>query len=132
MKEMVYQPALKERDILDSGEYNGYKYYIVSLGTHPCAYVEVPEGHICYGKCDGDAYVLDIDVHGGITFGNFGLKGVSDKFLLGWDYNHCDDYCFAVSDSILSFFDFGTNGKRWTTEEMLEDVKSVINRLREM
>lgn len=82
MKEMIYQPALKERDILDSGEYNGYKYYIVSLGTHPCAYVEVPEGHICYGKCDEDAYDLDIDVHGGITFGDFGLKGVSDKFYL--------------------------------------------------
>lgn len=127
MKEMVYRPMLKEREILDSGEYNGYKYYIVSLGTHPCAYVEVPEGHICYGKCDNDAYDLDIDVHGGITFGNFGLKGVSDKFLLGWDYSHYDDYYFPM----LPFLN-GYEGKRWTTEEMLEDVKSVINRLREM
>lgn len=127
MKEMVYQPSLKEREILDSGEYNGYKYYIVSLGTHPCAYVEVPEGHICYGKCYDDAYSLDIDVHGGITFGDFGLKGVSDKFLLGWDYNHYDDYYFTM----LPFWN-GYKGKRWTTKEMLEDVKSVINRLREM
>lgn len=127
MKEMVYKPALKEREILYSGEYNGYKYYIVSLGTHPCAYVEVPEGHICYGKCDEDAYHLDIDVHGGITFGDFGLKGVSDKFMLGWDYNHCDDYYFTMLP-----FRNAYKGKKWTTKEMLEDVKSVINRLREM
>ena len=127
MKEMVYQPALKKRDILDSGEYNGYKYYIVSLGTHPCAYVEVPEGHICYGKCYEDAYDLDIDVHGGITFGDFGLKGISDKFLLGWDYNHYDDYYFTMLPFMNAY-----KGKRWTTKEMLEDVKSVINRLREM
>ena len=28
------------REILDKGKYKGYRYVIISFGTHPCAYVE--------------------------------------------------------------------------------------------
>ena len=48
MKEMVYMNK-SILDLLDSGIYNGYQYRIVSRGLHPCAYVELLEGHKYYG-----------------------------------------------------------------------------------
>ena len=125
MEEMIYCEPLEERKILDSGEYEGYKYYIVSLGTHPCAYVEIPKGHKYHGKVDEDAYDLDVDVHGGITFGDFGLKGVSRHYMIGWDYMHWQDYFFTKYA-----FEPVSKGKKWTTEEILEDVKSVIHQVK--
>ena len=123
---MEYKGILKERLILDSGKYNGYNYWIVSLGTHPCAYVELPKEHKYYGKCEGDAWDLNINVHGGITFGEFGLNGVadSDTFLLGWDYAHFGDYHTGA---------YGLCGsKKWTTKEIFEEVKDVIKQLKKV
>lgn len=129
MEEMIYCEPLEERKILDSGEYEGYKYYIVSLGTHPCAYVEIPKGHKYYGKIDGDAYDLDIDVHGGITFGDWNLCGVSDNYMIGWDYSHYNDFSYSFANVFVD--DFGHFlGKKWTTEEILKDVKSVIHQVK--
>ena len=120
MKEMIYT-ELTERLFLDSGEYKGYSFWIVSYGTHPCAYVEVGKQHPYYGKCGCDAFDLPIKVHGGITYGDFGLgKELSkEHFILGWDYNHYgDDSC-----------SLGLPGKRWTTKEIFDDVKKVIEQL---
>ena len=44
MKKMVYS-SKRKRELLDSGEYLGYNYYILNLGTHPTAYVEIPKNH---------------------------------------------------------------------------------------
>lgn len=38
-KEMVYQSG-RIREVLFRGQYEGYKFAIVNLGTHPVAYVE--------------------------------------------------------------------------------------------
>lgn len=126
MKEMIYTARLKERVVLKIGKYKGYNYWITSLGSHPCAYVELPKTHPYYGKCDCEAYDLPIDVHGGITYGEFGLGGTIDneKFLLGWDYAHYNDY---MECSIpLDYMDYA---KKWTVEEIFKDVKDVINQL---
>ena len=39
MKEMVYS-STHTKEVLHSGEYKGYKFCILTLGTHPTAYVE--------------------------------------------------------------------------------------------
>lgn len=50
MKEMAYSSDPNaDREILDEGYVHGYHYCIVSLGSHPCAYVEIPKDHPCYG-----------------------------------------------------------------------------------
>lgn len=36
---------------------------------HLCGYVGVEPGHPWHGKADGDAYALDVSVHGGVTYG---------------------------------------------------------------
>ena len=64
MKEMIYSPHRK-REILHSGEYNGYKFCILNLGTHPTAYVECKLVDCCSYD---DRRFENISVHGGFTF----------------------------------------------------------------
>lgn len=84
MIELYNRDGIGKRTIVSSGELYGYQWYIVSYGSHPCAYVrsDIPE------KVQDE-----IEVHGGITFSGkafdeFTIKG---KYI-GWDYNHYDDY----------------------------------------
>lgn len=126
MKPMVYKKR-GDIEILDNGVYNGYQYWIVSYGSHPCAYVELPKDHKYYGKDYAD---IPIDCHGGITYSGCHDK-ISNSFLIGWDYAHCDDYLYCNSTKFLgsdvqSFLD---SGKKWTTEEIFEEVKQVIDQL---
>ena len=128
MKEMVYQknwtPDNRVIDMLDKGIYKGYHYAIVSFGSHPCAYIELPKGHKYYGKDYDD---IPIDCHGGLTYSSEGLLPSSndyhrDGYWIGWDYAHLGDY-YGWSNAFIN------TGKRWTTEEILQEVKEVIEQL---
>lgn len=116
----VYLPHQREK--LDEGTYDGRKYVIVSYGDHPCAYVKVPKNT----KYD---HIL---VHGGITFYGKLRQVYGDRagYYIGWDYAHDGDFLgcmLAMQDAhMMPWF---TELKRWTTEEILEDVKSVIAQL---
>lgn len=117
MKEMVYT---KERmyEILDHGTYKGFEYVISSYGTHPCAYVGIPEGNAFYNK-DWTEGEIDIDCHWGINYSRKGIHGLmQDKWVLGWDYAHVGDY-----------LGYGFDGKKWTTEEILNEVHDVIDQI---
>lgn len=119
MKEMVYCDK-KKPEILDSGEYKGHKYVILSLGSYPTAYVENKIGVADYW----DNILDDIEVHGGFTyFGNahWDENGIDKTDYLGWDYAHLEDLCY---NSL-----FSENGKKWTTEEIFSEVKNVIEQL---
>ena len=128
MKEMVYKNYMENGqeviEILDEGIYKDFHYAIVSYGTHPCAYVEIPKGHELYDVSDEDELV-DIDCHYGITYvSKTGLikpsnKNHRDGHWIGWDYAHYMDYIFGICHC----------GKKWTTKEIFEDVKNVIEQL---
>lgn len=119
MKEMIYQKNRKI-EILDTGKCCGYTYYILNLGTHPTAYIEIPKEHKYYEK---DYWAIDLPVHYGLTYGSNSLNISKDKkikgWFLGWDYAHCDDYC-GYEEGIPQYL--RTNGKRWTTEEIQQEV----------
>lgn len=143
MKEMVYRPLKTFESladvcqILDEDIYDNYRYMIISYGIYPCAYVELPKGHKYYGK---DIYNLDdlpikIRCHGGITHSEDGLfllehKHHRDGYWIGWDYNHYNDYHAYNIDPAKADRIFRCN-KKWTTEEILEEVKNVIDQLGE-
>ena len=120
MREMVYSNKfLNPPEILDSGEYRGFKFYILNLGTHPCAYVDVSDTRL-FGI---DYDVINVDCHGGLTYGEDYLSGVSDKgWFIGWDYAHWPD-----------FFGGRVYGedfqKKWTTLEIREECFSVIKQI---
>lgn len=101
------------------GNYRGFEYRIMDLGTHPTAYVKIPRNHPYYKK-DWSNDNIDIEVHGGITYSRNYLTCEADHlsgWWIGWDYAHYGDH--------LGWEDY--NGKRWTTMEILNDVKYVID-----
>lgn len=124
IKQMVYQKDRKI-ELLYKDNYKGYNYYILNLGTHPTAYIEIPKGHKLYQKDYDDIY---INVHGGLTYSDDSLMGVkSENWFIGWDYAHYDDYVSFYED--LPEFLKNNNLKRWTTKEIIEDCKNGIEQI---
>ena len=118
MKEMVYQKDRKT-EVLYSGTYKCYDFYIMNLGTHPTAYVDVSNNKLLNGKYYGK---IDIDVHFGLTYSADHLvtdTGLIIGWFIGWDYAHCCDYSGLFPNELQT-------QKKWTTKEIFEDVKSVI------
>lgn len=116
MKEMIYEDGTKhEPEILHEDIYKGYKFYIVSYGTHPCCYVEIPVTSPYYEKGYDD---IPIFCHGGLTFS--GERDFANfAWCIGWDFAHAGDQ-------------YGTrweNGHEWLTEELLDECISVIDQL---
>lgn len=139
MKEMIYKEKLKinqykvefnqheeKQELLYQGTYKAYNFYIKNMyGDYPTAYIEIPKKSKLYGLFYGD-YAESIDVHGGITYSKRHLYigddiELKDSWFIGWDYAHAGDY--------ISFLPF-KGGKKWTTEEILEDVIKVCKKLK--
>ena len=122
MKEMIY--GTNKYEILDIGKYKGRDYVIISnFGRFPCAYVQT----------DVDFYTqqdLTEPAHCGFTFYSSlshlerynelteEQKKILCRNFVGWDYGHAGDYTYG--------FHF-KDDKKWTTEEILENVKEVID-----
>ena len=119
---MVYQDTLKKPFILASGTHKGYYFWVVTYGTHPCAYVEIPETHPFYKK-DFDELFDKLDVHGGVSFAHFGLLDLipNDVFIVGWDYSHCTDYNYKYNTN--------RDADQWTVEYIIEEIYYAINQL---
>lgn len=126
MKEMVYRNK-SVAEPLDSGTYDGYEYAIVSRGFHPCAYVKLPESHKYYGLGYDD---IPVDCHCGLTYSEKYLDVMPDSHggWIGWDYGHCCDYSGFMTHEYWHGIDT-SHLKRWTTAEILEEVKQVIDQL---
>ena len=121
MQEMIYQKDRIPPVRLADGVYRGVPFYVLSLGTHPCAYVDIaPLGLHTINESD-------IDCHGGITYHSDHLATVDHEGnFLGWDYAHCmdyDGYLGAIHEYAFSF------AKKWTTAEMVAECKNVIDQI---
>lgn len=144
MKEMIYKPN-REIEVLDKGEYGGRKYLILSLGQFPTAYVSVKdkEQEIIKSSlrdddlddlAEFDSPLLDnVNVHCGFTFygGRGNVGGDEGIIYLGWDYGHLYDFSGLYLNSYCAPPDVSIF-KRWTTAEILTEVKSVIEQLNEL
>lgn len=145
MKEMIYDPAIKDVILLDNGIYKDFKYFIVNRGgAYPLAYIKLPDALKI--SCE-DPFEIELDSpHGGITFGCEDavpslLEGIARKGnYLGWDYAHYDDYVrwdydhwdfddYLDHDAMESFRP--KTKKRWITKEILEQVKNTIEEIRD-
>lgn len=131
VKEMVYT---KERkiEVLATGYYFGLLYYVLSLGTHPTAYVKIPKDNwLCTVK---NYYDIPVECHGGLTFRDDHLyisdnQKIEGEFI-GWDYAHCGDYAPYYED--LPCMDLAEKTKKWTTHEILKEVKEVCSQIVEL
>ena len=130
MKEMKYG-SKRIIEILDKGNFKGFNYYIMSLGTHPTAYIEIPKEHKLFNKTYYEVHnYIDLEVHFGLTYSRNYLyideKTKLEGWFIGWDYAHCDDYTGYEEKLPI---ELRVGGKKWTTEEILEDVKDVIEQI---
>ena len=133
-KEMVYS---KERkiELLCKDNYKGFNYYILNLGTHPTAYIEIPKGHLLYGMSYGEIYDKDynIDVHGGLTYSDNHLQILENgNWFIGWDYAHWSDYMPFYDEISISLKKWTTELKKWTTDEIIEECKKAIEQIEEI
>lgn len=128
IKPMVYSSKQKT-EILASGTCFGFKFYVISYGTHPCSYVVIPENHKLYKKSyfDDD---FDLMAHGGITYSQMDIKGLEkNNWVIGWDYAHYNDFNGLFENSISMA---NKDAHKWTIEELLEEVTSVCLQLKNM
>lgn len=119
MKPMVYGPERKEQ-VLFSGIYKGRKFVILSLGTHPTAYVELNKEELEKSKSYDD---YRLSCHCGFTYlGDAYWDKTDDATYIGWDYAHCGDYSGYHTE-----FKMWDHEKKWSTEEIFDDVKECID-----
>ena len=127
MKEMIYRDrvtTVEEIERLADGNYKGLDYYVLSLGSHPCAYVDVG-GTALAGKFYDD---IDIDCHFGLTYSEDHLYTVNKKsWFIGWDYAHYTDY-----SGYMGYMSFAAELKKWTTQEIVDECKAVIDQIVEL
>lgn len=130
MKKMIYgEGRYRDPIVLMDDFYKDYHFFILNLGTHPCAYVVLPEGHEFYGESYDN---IPIDCHYGITYSEdcLNVYGIHECFkqqnvwIIGWDYAHSGDYYAGLYNLGSSIHD-----KKWSTEEIFEEVKDVIDQL---
>lgn len=128
--EMEYKYT-KERfiQVLARDYYKGYEFFVVSYGTHPCAYVSIPEGKPYHEAKSWDD-IVDIDCHGGCTYveNDENFKCIAEcteenTTVIGWDYGHYNDF------SGIDLFPIPFETKKWTTKEMVAECKEVIEQL---
>lgn len=121
LEPMVYHDHRIKPVRIADGEYRGIPYYVLSFGTHPCAYVDVaPVGSM---EINPD----DIVCHGGVTYTNHRLATVErEGCYIGWDYAHCMDYDGYLGAMHEYAFGFA---KKWTTEEIVAECMAVIDQI---
>lgn len=130
-EEMEYLPKMTKKILCDSS-YLGCRFLIVSYGTHPCAYIEIPKDHKWFGIDYDDEELNHIECHGGITFsGDLShILEKTGKWFIGWDYAHIEDYDGLLCN--LNNYPFrDIRCKKWTTQEIYEEVKKVIESIKE-
>lgn len=121
MREMEYVNTRVKPYRLADGTYKGFPYYVLSLGAHPCAYVDVSD--IPEDELDTNCILC----HGGITYSDERLATVDKKgWFIGWDYANCYDYTGMVPDC------YAGSLKRWTTREIVEECKKAIDQIVEL
>ena len=126
MRDMIYQSSrLNPPEQIANGEYNGFNYYVLNLGTHPCAYVDVTETKLKNVEYDR----IDIECHGGLKYSEHKLLTVDKEgWFIGWDYAHAGD--FAGYD--LIYPSKRSPRRMWTTQEIVDECKEVIDQLVEL
>ena len=127
IKEMEYKPE-RVCSVLCEGERKGYKFVIVSYGTHPCVYISGPTIEQLTSYDD----FYEVDCHGGATYlGDLTHvdESKTDKYV-GWDYAHGSDYIGGMGyEEIAKKLGIEMSFKKWTTEEILSEVYDVIDEI---
>lgn len=121
---MDFQPTLVKK-----WRYRGYTCFIVYFMGHFCAYVVIPRKSIFYKNTNWEeAPISKLEVHGGVTFTDKHPM-VNNRWCVGWDYAHFDDYV-CLPGELLPFEPLG--GKVWTDGEVAAECESAVDQIIEL
>lgn len=132
---------------LEIDKEEGYAICVIDRGGWPCTYIKMPEE--AYQRnvelgWDGDYDFIDVRVHGGVTYGDYGTlrlrrpfgNGLGEKLIeisqagagywLGWDYAHYGDYTANFSDRPELDIE-----KKWTIVELINEAHDALKELKE-
>lgn len=132
--EMDYSRHAHMPEVLARGKYRNYPFIILSVGDYPAAYVCLPEGHPYFGKTLREISIIGhkkdhkLTAHGGLTYAQDRVykSNIKDRWWVGWDYAHVGDYLAFLPESIRLGND---TLKKWTREEIIVEVKQVVDQL---
>lgn len=116
------------RKLIKAGTHDGIRYYVVSNGSFPTAYVSVPK------EWKEFIDTTSIKCHGGVSYkkGWLEVDGVriNNHFYIGWDYFHGGDYYRRVRlDDDLKI---GEDGHIWTLGELISECEKVAEQVKKM
>lgn len=127
---IYFSKTMTSGKVIAKGEHKGLHYEVISYGTHPCCYVDLPKEHKWYGvKYDA----IPVKCHFGLTYAAFSS---GHKWRIGWDYAHCDDYCTYYEDSEVFHHteELLKTGqlKKWAINELIDACKNVCEQCSEV
>ena len=119
--QQLYDITVKEPERVADGLYRGFHFYVLTMGSHPCAYVDVR---------DTEFIVDEINCHGGITYGDDILATVPEKsYFIGWDYAHYNDF-LAFNDRLAKEYGEPYRAHKYTLTEIVKECANVIDQIR--
>lgn len=118
--QQLYDITVKKPERVADGFYRGYHFYVLTMGSHPCAYVDVG-----YSKFLAD----EINCHGGITYEENILATVSEKsYFIGWDYAHYNDF-LVFNDRLAKEYGESYRAHKYTLTEIVKECVNVIDQI---
>ena len=121
--QQLYDITVKKPERVADGFYRGFHFYVLTMGSHPCAYVDV------IGTKDYRFCADEIDCHGGITYESTELATVPEKsYFIGWDYAHYNDF-LAFNDRLAKEYGEPYRAHKYTLSEIVKECANVINQI---
>lgn len=121
----LYDITVKEPERVADGFYRGFHFYVLTMGSHPCAYVDVTETGL-NGK---DYESIDIKCHYGLTYSREYLNTVDKKgWFIGWDYAHYNDF-LTFNELLAKKYGEPYRAHKYTLSEIVKECANVIDQI---
>ena len=118
--QQLYDITVKKPERVADGFYRGFHFYILTMGSHPCAYVDVGRSEFLADE---------INCHGGITYEDSILATVPEKsYFIGWDYAHYNDF-LVFNDRLAKEYGEPYRAHKYTLTEIVKECVNVIDQI---
>ena len=119
--QQLYDITVKKPERVAHGFYRGFHFYVLTMGSHPCAYIDVGHSEFSAGA---------INCHGGITYEDNILATVPEKsYFIGWDYAHYNDF-LVFNDRLAKEYGEPYRAHKYTLTEIVKECINVIDQIR--
>ena len=123
--QQLYDITLKNPERVADGLYRGFHFYVLTMGSHPCAYVDVTETEL-NGK---DYESIEIECHYGLTYSRGYLNTVDKKgWFIGWDYAHYNDF-LAFNYRLAKEYGEPYRAHKYRLTEIVKECANVIDQI---